>query len=249
MEQREGGKDTLATGLQERLTKFASSETKEREASIAALVEFIMTNVSEDLMRELSDSDFQEKLDEATEYAAQIKLERRDKTVVEDVWLGGGTIVGLREDGKILGASSSYEGNTPDYGAVWKKYGDLNKYALVKSVAELHLYKANRFTGLSDPDNFNYLVGLGLKAGDNLFTGSTKGVAIDGSVVYIASSGCAGSKTYLKELLAGAESALDTQAGLFESVFSRFTATFLQNPNQPKIIPEPQEIQQLRINN
>lgn len=248
MEQGEGGKDKLATSLQDQLKKFASSETKDREGAIVELVAFIKANADREVMDKLVDKEFQPKLEASAIQTLETQFKRYDGTLVEKVWEGGYTVVALTENGEVKGASTIE-------GSVWKAYGDLNKYALIKALCELHLYKANRFGGLSDPDNFKYLVGLGLKPDDgkedtdpDLFTGSTKAVAVGDDVLYVASSGAAADRSYLTELLAGGEPKINTQAGLFDSVFSRFTASYLRGETQT-VFPEPREIQQLRINN
>lgn len=243
--------ERLARELQEKLTQFASFGTKEREKTLPELTGFIEANAKEPIVQRLVDKEFEDKLKNAVEHTLATKFRRQDGSIVEDIWEGEYTVTALSEDGKIMGALSKP-------GKVWELYGDLNKYGLIKALCELHLYKVNRFEGLSDPDNFKYLVGLGLrpvKPDDesfepNLFTGSATGVNVDGKVIYIAGSGCWVNRGYLGELLAGATPGIDTQAGLFEKTFSRITGSYLQNSGQEaQILPEPREIQQLRINN
>lgn len=242
---------SAAKVLQERLAQFSSSNTQEREKALSKLVAFIKADTDKKLMEKLVDKEFQPKLEDATRKTLAVEFERHGQDPVKKVWQDGYTVVALSEDGKVMGATS-----VP--GEVWKVYGDLNKYALIKALAELHLYKANRFGGLSKPDNFKYLVGLGLKPPSknepdpDLFTGSTEGVAVGDSIIYVGGSGCAADREYLKELLAmfkEGELAIDTQAGLFDSVFSRLTASYMRNPNLPQTRQEPNSIQQLQIQN
>jgi len=243
MEEGEGGKDLLATTLQDRLTKFASSETEEREKALPELVAFIKDGVDKEVLEKLTDKEFQPKLQDSVNRALQTKFKKHDGTEIEP-WQGGHTVVVLDRDGKVKGAVSvDTEG--------LEEYGDLNKYALIKALCELHLYKDGREQGLSDPDNFTHLLSLGLKAGDDLFTGSVWQEDLNHEVTFVGSSGCAPKRDYLRELLAGAEPTRDTQAGLFDSVFSSLTANNLLGGHLPRkqIYSEPQEIQQLRINN
>lgn len=242
MEPKTGDKETVGVSLQEKLIQFAAAETPEREKNIAGLVEFIMKNVDKDVVAALVDKESQSKLEEAVSLTLQTKFKKDDGSIV-DPWQGGHTVVVLDKEGKIKGAVS-----VPTEGL--EDYGDLNKYALIKALCELHLYKSGR-EELSAPKNFSYLLNLGLRAGENLFTGGAWQEDLNHEVIFAGSSGCAPRKDYLKELLANADPTRDTQAGLFDTVFSQFTAFYFHfgHPSGLPTEPEPLTIRQLRINN
>lgn len=242
---------SAAKDLQERLTKFAASETAEREEALPELVAFIKDNADAEVVGKLVDrrEGFQSRLEEAVHLTLRATFETADGRIIVP-WQGGHTVVVLDRNGEVKGAVS-----VPTEGL--EDYGDLSKYALIKALCELHLDETHKLGGLSNQRNFRYLESIGLKAGEDLFTGSTTHIILRTDlyheILFVGSSGCAPEKSYLKELLAGAEPTRDTQAGLFDTVFSDITSRFLSSHKGGRIptmtFPEPKAIQQLRINN
>lgn len=244
MSEDQPGKEQIAQQLQRELIEFAlESDYKKLEEKLLPLVGLIKDVATIDVVSTLVDPEFQTGFEKAVFATDNISFIVEGKK--KNPWQGGHAIVVLGSTGHIQGAV--YE---PTEGL--EDYGDLTRYALLKAVYVLHLTKADRKGGLTNTDNWNYLVGLGLKPFDDVFSGAGDEPAhLENGDFYIGGSGCNAARDYLSELLGGATPTGDTQSGRFDRIFCSITADFLTNklPFSTRVIPEPRELQELRINN
>jgi len=226
--------------LQDRLTAFAAMDSDTQRAYLKQILDVIKASARKDILERLVEREYQERLVTAVEKTTQTDFIAEDTLI--SPWAGSATMVVVNLEGSILAAASYNTSNQTE---------DKTPFALAKATTAMHLYQARMFGGLHTVENMDYLARSGAQPLVDIFMGSGRHpIQAETTRLFFGSAGCIPKSDYVKDLLAGAYPSYDTQAGLFDNIFSDIATEYFAYPTveiRPR--PEPNALREMRWRN
>jgi hypothetical protein len=206
------------------LRSYGSATTERREHTLLGLVRDLDRLVDREVVDSITSWFRPTKsqnllLDLAVGKALRTPLATRNGLVHD--WVSEYSVVALEGKGVLAGYSVSGEGRGL-------------KFAIAKALFVMTLDDPRhaRPGQLFDPRNLEYLEGLGLTLGADLFVGGVGPIQVDGMNLYVAAGGChpePENDSYVRGLIGGAIPTKDTFAGAVDHMFAEVVAGYLSD--------------------
>lgn len=186
---------TPAQELQTELLAFAASNTAEREANLAGLVDYIAAVTTRATLDEMLGKVMQsEQVDLRPNFRLAVLKTLQTRLIVDEEptipWVGNYTVVAIDSEGCLRAAEAWAEGKA------YQKHGpDLFAPALTKAVIQQHLLLKGNFSGIEDRENDKYVAKLITR---DRYLGAV--CALDSKTV-VAASGCELRPEYINGLV------------------------------------------------